>query len=55
MERHLGPGYATTWAREHVMAQLGGRTVMQALDAGEDVRTIWRAVWKTLGLPASER
>ncbi|MPZ61629.1 MAG: DUF3046 domain-containing protein [Propionibacteriales bacterium] len=55
MEHHLGAAYARTWAREHVIRQLGGRTVSQALEEGEDVKRVWRAVWSTLDLPASER
>ena len=55
MERHLGAAYARTWAREHVLLELDDRTVVQAFDAGEDAKTVWRAVWRTLQLPASER
>jgi hypothetical protein len=38
-----------------VLADLGGRTVVQALDAGESPKTVWQAVWRALGLPPSER
>jgi len=55
MEHALGSSYARTWSREHVIAELGGRTVEQALDAGESPKRVWQAVWGTLGLPASER
>lgn len=55
MEHALGPSYARTWSREHVMAELGGRTALQALEDGESPKTVWHAVWRTLGLPASER
>ncbi|MRJ76975.1 DUF3046 domain-containing protein [Aeromicrobium sp. SMF47] len=55
MDRHLGAGYARVWAESHVMSILGGRTVTEALDAGEDPKTVWRAVHATRGLPASER
>ncbi|MGH3330515.1 MAG: DUF3046 domain-containing protein [Nocardioidaceae bacterium] len=55
MEAALGPTYARTWAREHVIAQLGGRTVAEALDAGESPKSVWRAVWEILGLPANQR
>jgi hypothetical protein len=46
MESALGSSYARTWSREHVV---------EALDAGESPKTVWLAVWRTLGLPASER
>ncbi|HEU4512771.1 MAG TPA: DUF3046 domain-containing protein [Nocardioidaceae bacterium] len=55
MEHALGASYARTWAREHVIADLGGRTVVQALEAGESPKVVWGAVWRALGLPASER
>ncbi len=55
MDDALGPLYARTWAREHHMAELGDRTVAQALAEGEDAKTVWRAVWKTLELPAKDR
>ena len=55
MEQALGSSYAQTWAREHVMSRLGGRTVVQALESGETPKTVWRAVWEALELPASER
>ena len=55
MESALGAAYARTWSREHVIAGLGGRTVTQALEAGESPKTVWRAVWQTLGLPPNQR
>ena len=55
MEHALGASYARTWSREHVMAELGGRTVLEALDAGESPKQVWHAVWRDLGLPLSER
>ncbi|MGH3369680.1 MAG: DUF3046 domain-containing protein, partial [Nocardioidaceae bacterium] len=55
MEQALGASYARTWSREHVIADLGGRTVTEALDAGESPKSVWHAVWTSLGLPASER
>jgi hypothetical protein len=44
MERVFGRGYATSVAADQVIPQLGGRTVQQALAAGEETVTIWRAV-----------
>lgn len=44
MEEVFGPGYATSVARDHVLAQLGGRTIVEALDAGEHTLVVWRAV-----------
>jgi hypothetical protein len=55
MEHALGPAYARSWAEQQVIASLGGRTVVEALDDGEPPRQVWRAVWERLELPASER
>lgn len=55
MERHLGRAYADSWARDQVIAELGDRTVHQALAAGLDAKVVWRAVCDALDLPARER
>ncbi|MCW2848384.1 MAG: hypothetical protein JWR90_2358 [Marmoricola sp.] len=55
MEHALGPAYARSWAEQHVLGALGERTVVEALEAGEAPKTVWRAVWAELGLPARER
>lgn len=51
----LGDTYAEVWASQHVLAELGGRTVRQALDSGEHPKYVWRAVHETLGLPPNLR
>jgi hypothetical protein len=55
MEDALGPTYHRAWARQFVMAELGGRTAQEALDAGVPPKQVWAAVWHALELPASER
>lgn len=55
MEDALGSGYARTWAQLQVLTELGGRTVEEALAAGTAPKTVWRAVWEHLQLPARER
>lgn len=55
MSQHLGDGYAKAWSQDQVLGELGGRTVVQALDDGTEPKTVWRAVWARLELPASER
>jgi hypothetical protein len=55
MDRQLGSAYARTWAETQVLAELEGRTVVEALDAGESAKSVWRAVWEHLDLPATER
>ena len=54
MESALGRTYARSWADQQVIGELGGRTVMEALEGGEPPKTVWRAVWRTLGLPPGE-
>jgi DUF3046 family protein len=55
MESALGPAYARAWAEQFVIGELGERTVLEALAAGEPPKTVWAAVWRALRLPASER
>jgi hypothetical protein len=55
MEQHLGTAYARSWAHDIVLAELGGRTVDEALAAGEETKDVWRAVVAHLKLPARER
>ena len=51
MEEALGPAYHRAWARQFVMAELGGRTAQEALDAGVPPKQVWAAVWRALELP----
>ena len=55
MDLALGPEYSKYWAAMHVIAELGGRTAQEALDAGVSPKIVWRAVWAVLELPARER
>ena len=55
MEAALGPSYARPWAQQHVLRELGGRTAMEALAAGEPPKSVWRAVWAELDLPPRDR
>lgn len=55
MELHLGAAYARSYAHDQVLSQLGGRTVDQALAAGDDAKAVWRAVVEALQLPARYR
>lgn len=51
----LGDSYADYWAHSQVMAELGGRTPAEALDAGESPKRVWRIVSEKLDLPMSQR
>jgi Protein of unknown function (DUF3046) len=54
MRRAFGP-HAESLARYHVFSQLGGRTVEQALAAGEPTKAVWRGVCEGLEVPAEHR
>lgn len=55
MREQFGPAYAESVAHDHVIAALGGRTVDQALAAGENAKTVWRAVCEEFEVPAARR
>ncbi|MFC9341375.1 DUF3046 domain-containing protein [Streptomyces sp. NPDC057020] len=55
MADHFGPSYAESFARDHVMAELGGRTVHEALDSGWEAKDVWRAVCAAVDVPADKR
>lgn len=44
LEQVFGPGYASSAAQDQVLPQLGGRTIAEALEAGENAADIWRAI-----------
>lgn len=44
LEQVFGGGYAASVAHDQVLPQLGGRTIEQALAAGEETVQVWRAV-----------
>ena len=55
MDRLFGPAYAGSYAADQVLAPLGGRTVLQALADGEEVKTSRRSVGRPACRPASNR
>jgi hypothetical protein len=55
MTDHFGARYVDSFARDHVMSQLGGRTVHEALDAGWAAKDVWRAVCEAMGVPEEKR
>ncbi len=55
LSHHLGAGYARVWADQYSLAELRGMTVVEALANGVPCKTIWRAVWSALELPALDR
>ncbi|MEV6207698.1 DUF3046 domain-containing protein [Kitasatospora sp. NPDC051914] len=55
MNEHFGEAYAESFARDHVMSELGGRTVHQALDSGWEAKDVWRVVCLNQGVSAQLR
>jgi hypothetical protein len=55
MADHFGEGYADTFARDHVMSGLGGRTVHGAFDAGWEAKDVWRVVCAAMDVPDEKR
>ena len=55
LRHHLGAGYYRVWAAEHNLADLGGRTVVEAIAAGVASKDVWRAAWVALELPPRDR
>lgn len=55
MEGHFGPAYADSYARDQVLVELGGRTVHEALAAGDNVKSVWRGVCVAANVPERER
>jgi hypothetical protein len=51
MREQFGDAYATSVAKDHVLAALGERTVDQALADGVDAKTVWRAVCAEFDVP----
>jgi hypothetical protein len=55
MDAALGATYARSWAKQIVLSELGQQTAQEALDAGEQPKRVWAAVWRTLELPERDR
>jgi len=51
MRAQFGESYAESVAKDQVLAELGDRTVNQALAGGEDAKTVWRAVAEAFDVP----
>jgi hypothetical protein len=44
LEEAFGSAYARSLAADHAFADLGGRTIDEAIAQGEEAATVWRAV-----------
>jgi hypothetical protein len=55
MREQFGDVYAQSVAQDFVLADLGSRTVNQALADGEDAKVVWRAVCEAFPVPERRR
>lgn len=55
MDGEFGAARAASVSRDHVFAQLGGRTVEQALRHGINAREVWAAVCDAYDVPPARR
>ncbi|MFB4311062.1 DUF3046 domain-containing protein [Actinomadura sp. GTD37] len=55
MNQQFGESYAQSVAKDYVIAELGGRTVEQALADGESAKKVWQAVVATFDVPSALR
>lgn len=55
VEDEFGAAYAHSLARSHVMSALGGRTAVEALEAGIPPREVWLALCADMDVPAERR
>jgi hypothetical protein len=51
VDGEFGPGRGRALVRDHVVGGLRHRTPQQALDDGEDLRTVWLALCTDLEVP----
>ena len=55
MESQFGSLRAQYVARDHVFGTLGGRSALEAIDAGVPVRTVWLETCKEYAAPPKDR
>ncbi|SFE59960.1 DUF3046 domain-containing protein [Blastococcus tunisiensis] len=55
LEGQFGSMRAQSMARDHVFAELGGRSAVDAIDAGISVRKVWLAICEAYEVPPKGR
>jgi hypothetical protein len=55
LDSQFGSMRAQSVARDHIFAALGGRSAIDAIDAGLSVRKVWLAICEEFEVPAKER
>ena len=55
MTTQFGSMRAESVARDHVFSELGGRTAVDAIEAGLPVRKVWLAICQEYDVPKKDR
>jgi hypothetical protein len=55
LDGQFGSMRAQSVARDHVFSSLGGRTAIDALEAGLPVRRVWLAICEEYDVPRKDR
>ena len=55
LDDQFGSMRAQSVARDHIFAALGGRTAIDAIDAGVPARKVWLAICEEYEVPPKER
>ena len=55
LREQFGSMRAESVARDHVFSSLGGRSAVEAIDAGLPVRRVWLAICEEFDVPPRER
>jgi hypothetical protein len=55
LTEQFGSLRAETVARDHVFSSLGGRSAVEAIDAGLPVRKVWLAICEEFEVPPKQR
>ena len=55
LDDQFGAMRAQSVSRDHLFSELGGRTAVEAIDAGVPVRKVWLAICDAYDVPPKER
>lgn len=55
VEEVFGEGYGRTLAADQVLGALGNRTAAQAIEDGEEPKTVWHTLCDALDVPQARR
>ncbi len=55
LDEQFGSMRAQSVTRDHVLAALGGRTALDAIEAGLPVRRVWLAICEEYDVPPRDR